>query len=84
MAEFYGQLMELFGEVPTETILRKIGTKIGDGDGEIRRLMGHMAFTALCASQDSEPLDRRRVEAILDVMMALGRFKGGDQRKEEA
>lgn len=65
--KFFGELMVLFGEVPTETIVRKVWREVGDDERRLRALMGYLAAAAKCS------LDERVSRAVLEVIAALGK-----------
>jgi hypothetical protein len=65
--KFFGKLILLFGEVPTETIVHKVWMEVGDDERQLRSLMGYLAAVAKCS------LDERVSRAVLDVIAALGK-----------
>jgi hypothetical protein len=72
--KFFGRLILLFGEVPTETIVRRITLEVGDDDPQLRALMGYLAVFAKSSSQRG---------AVLDVIAALGKAPILDESRGE-
>jgi hypothetical protein len=63
---FFGKLVLLFGEVPTEAIVHKIRLEVGD-ERQLRALMGYLAVVV------KGSLDDKVSHAVLDVIAALGK-----------
>jgi len=72
--KFFGRLILLFGEVPTETIMRRITLEVGDNDRQPPGLMGYLAIFAKTSSQRG---------AVLDVIAALGKAPILDESRGE-
>jgi len=62
--KFFGKLILLFGEVPTEAIVHRIWLEVEDDEHRLRMLMGYLAVFAKSSSQQ---------RAVLDVIAALGK-----------
>jgi hypothetical protein len=71
---FFGKLILLFGEVSTETILRRITLKVGDDDRQLRVLMGYLGIFVKTSSQRG---------AVLDVIAGLGKAPILDESRGE-
>lgn len=72
--KFFGRLILLFGEVPTETIMRRITLEVGDNDRQPPGLMGYLAIFEKTSSQRG---------AVLDVIAALRKAPILDESRGE-
>lgn len=66
--KFFGGLIVLFGEVPTETIVHRVWLEVGEDERLLRALMGYLAVVVAKRS-----LDYKASSAVLDVIAALGK-----------
>jgi hypothetical protein len=72
LRRFVEDLVALCGEVPVATIVAKVKVATGDDDGQVRRVMGLLAFMAAAAGQSDEPLELRARDQMVEVIFALG------------
>jgi hypothetical protein len=75
LRDYVLDLVLLIGEVPTDTILARVRRDFPELDQRLE-LVGWLAFGAQSFYQLEDPLDRRKANKLLDLIIGLAAKEG--------